>query len=362
MTDQGYTPILEVKNATKTYGEAKAIDNLSISIRESEFVTLLGPSGCGKTTLLRSIAGFVSLDAGSILIRQQDMTTAPPYKRSLGMVFQSLALFPHMTVQENISYGLSVRGASRKACEKRTHEVLELVALQGFGGRRIHELSGGQQQRVALARALATDPDVLLLDEPLSALDLKLKRHLQIELKRIQRQTGTTFLFVTHDQEEALGMSDRIAVVNQGRIEQFASASTVYSRPTTSFVANFIGDSNLFQGRVIECRGESLLLDIADFGHVWASGEASLGDLVTVLVRPEQVSVGDAAACHMDWKSEGCVVEEHYAGSMRKLKLRVGKTFVSALVGGREAATPFLNGRLSLGWSSNDCYVLPQEG
>ncbi len=353
--------VLDVHRATKRYGAAAAIDDLSISIREGEFVTLLGPSGCGKTTLLRSIAGFVTLDSGQIQIRQREMTNVPPHRRSLGMVFQNLALFPHLTVAENVGYGLSVRGAPRREIAARADEALALVALDSFGGRKIHELSGGQQQRVALARALATKPDVLLLDEPLSALDLKLKRQLQIELKRIQKRTRTTFLFVTHDQEEALTMSDRIAVINRGRVEQFAESATVYAQPTTAFVASFVGDSNLMPARVLDGGGEALRIEVDGIGAMPAHSLAArqVGQHITALVRPEHVRVGTAAVGGR-WSVDGRVVEEDYVGSFRKLKLAVGPMAIMALVPGGEDLPPTVEGQiLPVSWAPRHCYVLP---
>lgn len=359
-TVRDHALILEVRAATKRYGRAAAIDDLSISIREGEFVTLLGPSGCGKTTLLRAIAGFVALDEGSIMIRKRDMTNVPTYKRSLGMVFQNLALFPHLTVEGNVGYGLSVRGTPRREANARVEEVLALVALDGFGARKIHELSGGQQQRVALARALATDPDVLLLDEPLSALDLKLKRQLQVELKQIQRRTGTTFLFVTHDQEEALGMSDRIAVINHGRIEQFAEAAIVYSEPQTAFVANFIGDSNLLDFSVTESQPGTMTLASAVFGRVELPSERGrkVGDRVSVLVRPEKLKVGEQAKAS-SLSAIGQVVEESYAGSFRKLTLSVGDLKILAVASGHSGVTE--GDLVPIGWNAEDCFVLPEE-
>jgi ABC-type Fe3+/spermidine/putrescine transport system ATPase subunit len=355
------TPILDVRNASKQYGPSVVIDNLSIAIREGEFVTLLGPSGCGKTTLLRSVAGFVELDSGTIHIRQRPMAGIPPHRRSLGMVFQNLALFPHMTVQENVSYGLKVRGAPKSEASRYAGEALSLVALDGFGNRKIHELSGGQQQRVALARALASKPDVLLLDEPLSALDLSLKRQLRVELKYIQKRTGTTFLFVTHDQEEALSMSDRIAVISRGKIEQFAEGAIVYSEPATAFVASFVGDSNLLSGTVRDGGKDPLRVDIDGIGSLVArSGKNhNAGNRVKILVRPEHIKVG-AASRHNPWSVDGHVIEEDYVGAFRKLKLMVGSIQITAIVpGGEDLAATVAGQVLPLSWEPKHCYILP---
>ena len=243
---------VEVRGVTKRYGSVTAVDNISLTIAPGEFLTLLGPSGCGKTTLLRLIAGFETPDIGSLLIGGVDITNHPPYRRPVNQVFQSYALFPHLTVGENIAFGLRMEKMPAKEIARRVAESLTLVSLDGMGDRRPHQLSGGQRQRVALARALAPRPQVLLLDEPLSALDAKLRRSMQLELKRLQRQLGVTFVFVTHDQEEALTMSDRVAVVNHGRIEQLGSATSIYHRPGSAFVADFLGQANLLKATVTE--------------------------------------------------------------------------------------------------------------
>lgn len=234
----------------KLIGEVKAVDNVSFGIRDGEFFSLLGPSGSGKTTSLRMIAGFDRPTSGQILLYGQDVSNLPPYERNVNTVFQDYALFPHMTVGENVGYGLMIKKVAKKEREKRVDEMLDLVQLVGFSGRKPAQLSGGQRQRVALARALVNHPKVLLLDEPLGALDLKLRQQMQIELKAIQKRVGITFIFVTHDQEEALTMSDRIAVFNQGKIEQIGSPAEIYEHPQTQFVAGFVGVSNLISGEV----------------------------------------------------------------------------------------------------------------
>lgn len=247
---------IEFINVSRTFpvkqdnliGEVKAVDNVSLEIRNGEFFSLLGPSGSGKTTSLRMIAGFDRPTSGQILLYGQDVSNLPPYERDVNTVFQDYALFPHMTVGENVGYGLMIKKIARSEREKRVDEMLDLVQLLGFSGRKPAQLSGGQRQRVALARALINHPKVLLLDEPLGALDLKLRQQMQIELKAIQKRVGITFIFVTHDQEEALTMSDRIAVFNQGRIEQIGSPAEIYEHPLTQFVAGFVGVSNLISG------------------------------------------------------------------------------------------------------------------
>jgi len=240
------------KDVSRHFGEVKAVDGVGLEIMDREFFSMLGPSGSGKTTCLRMIAGFDRPTSGQIVLYGQDVSNLPPYQRSVNTVFQDYALFPHLTVENNIAYGLMIKGESKVDRLKRANEMLELVRLPGFGGRKPSQLSGGQRQRVALARALINRPKVLLLDEPLGALDLKLRQQMQVELKNIQREVGITFIFVTHDQEEALTMSDRIAVFNEGRIEQIGSPAEVYEHPATSFVAGFVGTSNLVSGEVAQ--------------------------------------------------------------------------------------------------------------
>jgi putative spermidine/putrescine transport system ATP-binding protein len=239
-------------NVSRHFGEVKAVDNISLDIRDGEFFTLLGPSGSGKTTSLRMIAGFERPTEGQICLHGKDVSQLPPYERDVNTVFQDYALFPHMTVMENVAYGLMIRKVAKEERRRRAKEMLELVRLPGLGERKPSQLSGGQRQRVALARALINHPRVLLLDEPLGALDLKLRQQMQIELKSIQKQVGITFVYVTHDQEEALTMSDRLAVFNLGKIEQVGAPAEIYERPATPFVAGFVGISNLIGGDAAE--------------------------------------------------------------------------------------------------------------
>jgi len=240
------------KNVSRHFGEVRAVDNVGLEIKDGEFFSMLGPSGSGKTTCLRMIAGFDRPTSGQIILYGQDVSNLPPYERPVNTVFQDYALFPHMTIDENIGYGLMIKGVSKKKRAKLVGEMLDLVRLPGFGYRKPSQLSGGQRQRVALARALINHPKVLLLDEPLGALDLKLRQQMQVELKNIQREVGITFIFVTHDQEEALTMSDRIAVFNEGKVEQVGSPAEVYEHPSTPFVAGFVGTSNLVSGEVAQ--------------------------------------------------------------------------------------------------------------
>jgi spermidine/putrescine ABC transporter ATP-binding subunit len=279
-----------VRQLVKQFGNTLAADHIDLDIHEGEFLTLLGSSGCGKTTLMRMIAGFEAADSGSIAIDGQDVTQLPPRQRRLGMVFQQYSLFPHMTIAENIGYGLRAQNAPASQIEARVREMLDLVQLPQLKDRKPAQLSGGQQQRVALARALATRPSVLMLDEPLGALDLKLRRQLQSELKRIHRETGTTFLFVTHDQEEALYLSDRIAVMQSGKIVQLATPEQIYLNPANEFVADFIGDVAFLDGVHDPARRGVAL---PDGGFIAAQLNQAAGP-VRLVVRPENVALAAA--------------------------------------------------------------------
>ena len=286
---------VEARNVSKVFGTGadavRALDGVSVTIRANEFFTLLGPSGCGKTTLLRLIAGFELPTAGEILLEGQHVEHLPPYQRPVNTVFQSYALFPHMTVAQNIAFGLEMRNVAKAEIDSTVTEMLGLVKMAGLGGRRPSQLSGGQQQRVALARALANHPKVLLLDEPLSALDLKLRQGMRTELKALQKRTGITFIFVTHDQEEALTMSDRIAVMSQGKIQQLGAPLDIYEQPVNRFVADFIGDTNFVSatidgraGDFVRCRCEGGLDLLAS-----PIGGVASGAKVTLAVRPEKI-------------------------------------------------------------------------
>ena len=279
--------IIELKNISKQYDDNTVLDNLSLNIRKNEFVTLLGPSGCGKTTTLKIIAGFETADSGSIMFKNKDISDVPPYKRQLNTVFQKYALFPHMNVYENIAFGLKIKKLSKDEIDKKVKEMLRMVSLSGFEKRSIESLSGGQQQRVAIARALVNEPEVLLLDEPLGALDLKLRKEMQLELKKIQQELGITFIFVTHDQEEALTMSDTIVVMNKGLIQQKGTPEDIYNEPANAFVADFIGESNILDGVMVE-----------DFKVIFADREFECVDKgfepneeIDVVIRPEDFKI-----------------------------------------------------------------------
>jgi putative spermidine/putrescine transport system ATP-binding protein len=288
-------PAVRFTNVSKHFGDVKAVDNVSVDIADGEFFSMLGPSGSGKTTCLRLIAGFELPTSGSIQLHGAEVGSLPPYERDVNTVFQDYALFPHMTVGDNIAYGLMIKKVSRTERQKRVTEMLELVRLPGIANRRPSQLSGGQRQRVALARALINKPRVLLLDEPLGALDLKLRQQMQIELKTIQQQVGITFIFVTHDQEEALTMSDRVAVFNQGKVEQVGSPAEIYEHPRTAFVAGFVGVSNLVTGE---------------------AAKAITGSPETFSIRPEKIHMRDvdAPVNADDYSADGRIRDVVYLG------------------------------------------------
>ena len=287
---------LTLDGITHRYGAMLAVDNVTLEIKGGELVALLGPSGCGKTTLLRVIAGFIQQDNGKVVIGDRPIDTLPPNRREIGIVFQNYALFPHMTVAQNIAYGLAARGESRKVQEERVREMLGIVQMAAFSERKPSQLSGGQQQRVALARALAMRPRILLLDEPFAALDKNLRLDMQIEIKRLQRQFGLTAIMVTHDQDEAMAIADRIAVMRGGRIEQLGTPVEIYDNPATLFVNSFIGSSNLLPGTIATASPEGYGVAL-DHGAQWriASQERfAAGDKVLVSVRPEQLVLASA--------------------------------------------------------------------
>ncbi|MBZ9726206.1 ABC transporter ATP-binding protein [Mesorhizobium sp. CO1-1-11] len=289
-------PDIEFRGVAKRYGAVTAVSGIDLAVPPSAFVALLGPSGCGKTTCLRMIGGFEQPSEGQVFIRGQDMAGTPPYRRPVNMVFQQYALFPHLDVEANVSYGLRQARPrlSSRDIGRRAGEALEMVRLAGYGGRKIHELSGGQQQRVALARALVNKPAVLLLDEPLAALDKKLRTDMQIELQNLQREIGITFVLVTHDQEEALSMSDFVCVMNGGRIVQLGQPSEIYDEPADLFVADFVGKTNLLSGTVVGHTGDLVDVALADGTVVAARKRTALrqGETVSVSLRPESLSLG----------------------------------------------------------------------
>ncbi|MGH2921191.1 MAG: ABC transporter ATP-binding protein [Gaiellaceae bacterium] len=304
---------VQLRGVTKRFDDVVAVDELDLDIRHGEFLSLLGPSGCGKTTTLRLIAGFERPDEGAVLIGGEDVVHLPPYRRDVNTVFQSYALFPHLSVLDNVGYGLKQVGVARGARHTRARELLELVHLGQVEARKPRQLSGGQQQRVALARALAKGPRVLLLDEPLGALDLKLRKEMQVFLKRLHRELGLTFVYVTHDQEEALAMSDRVAVMNQGRIEQLAAPREIYDAPATAFVADFIGETNFIRrnGSVIAVRPEQV--------RIARGGDGLVGEVVAAMV------IGPTIQCLVNTDNGQEVLVREQRGSGEREALREGE-------------------------------------
>jgi spermidine/putrescine transport system ATP-binding protein len=327
--------LLDIQNVTRRFGAFTAVDQVSIGIEAGEFFTLLGPSGCGKTTLLRTIAGFEVPDGGRILLNGEDLADLPPEHRPMRMVFQSYALFPHMTVEGNVAFPLQMGNVARGEIPGKVREALEDVRLTGFGKRYPHELSGGQKQRVAIARALVTRPSVLLLDEPLAALDAKLREEMQLELINLQKELGITFVYVTHDQTEALALSHRIAVMNKGRVEQLDEPSKIYGFPRTRFVADFIGHCNLFSGPVKETKGGLLTLEVAGLGPVQVAVDSSLasGAPGSVALRPEKIRIEARAPEGSPNHYRGQVADLLYMGDVTVYRVATpGGMLVEALL------------------------------
>jgi len=314
-----------LKGVLKRFGSVVACDIPHLEISDGEFLTLLGPSGCGKTTTLRIIAGLTKEDRGEIYIGDQKVNDIPPERRNTTMVFQSYALFPHMTVFENVAFGLRMRKTPEQELRRRVLSVLDMVGLAGMEKRYPKQLSGGQQQRVALARAIVCNPDVLLFDEPLSNLDAKLRERMRFELKKLQKELGTTSIYVTHDQAEALVLSDRIAVMNQGSIAQIGSPDVIYMRPQSEFVADFIGLANFIDGEVVQAGDGLVVVETRDGLRIRCQGDAGMGSLVRVVVRPEHIEIASSNR----WKGEnvfaGRIVEKAYLGRYIDYRVRVGE-------------------------------------
>jgi spermidine/putrescine transport system ATP-binding protein len=311
---------ISLEGVRKRFGDVEAVREVTAEIPEGEFFTMLGPSGCGKTTTLRMIAGFEQPDEGRILLRGDDVTDVPPNQRNVNMVFQHYALFPHMSIYDNVAFGLKLKKLPKDETRERVGELLRVVELEGYEKRRPSQLSGGQQQRIALARALVNRPAALLLDEPLGALDVKLRKQLQLELKRIQSELGTTFVYVTHDQEEALTMSDRIAVMNDGLVEQVGSPREIYEHPQTAFVADFIGSLNAFDFRVDSVEGDLAVMKVSEGRRlvVAASRATQPGATVKVAVRPERIRIDAANGLSPEGGSrvDGTIAQTVYLGSL----------------------------------------------
>ncbi len=360
-------PGVELRSVGVHYKGVAAIHGIDLSIRDGEFFSLLGPSGCGKTSTLNVIGGFIEPSTGDILIQGQSVRHLPPYRRAVNTVFQSYALFPHMTVAENVAFGPRMAGQTGADVKRRVSESLALVSLAGMEQRRPEQLSGGQQQRVALARALINHPAVLLLDEPLGALDLKLRKQMQVELSRIQREVGITFVYVTHDQEEAMTMSDRIAVMNHGRIEQIGTPQDVYDRPANLFVADFIGSSNIFYGKLLESAGDGIAtvqLDAGGIAQAPHSHPLSIGQRVAIAVRPDDMRLLADNEHQEDRNSlHGRVAKVSFLGTHRQIVIVTGNGAEVVLHQPPKAATITLgpDARVVVNWSIERSTCFPVE-
>ncbi len=356
---------IRIEDITKIYGEGRgkviALQDVSIDIPENEFFTLLGPSGCGKTTLLRLIAGFEHPTKGKIHLYGKDITAYPPYKRKVNTVFQNYALFPHMTVAENIAFGLEMLGKPKKETDETVNEMLTLVKMEDLKNRQISQISGGQQQRVALARALAPKPRVLLLDEPLSALDQKLRKEMQIELKRLQSETGITFVFVTHDQEEALTMSNRIAVLNSGKVLQIGTPREIYKQPSERFVADFIGETNFLKAEILGCANGVASLTLPSGKTVETNVQKGFSPegTVNIVIRPEHATVVEDPAESL---LQGRLINAVYFGTDMRyhIELESGETFTVRIQNNPDdkTSTQFLGTEVCIGLHKNAVQIL----
>jgi len=350
-----------LNKATKRFGSVMAVDHATFAVEDQSFTVLLGPSGCGKTTLLRSIAGFYDLDEGRIFIKGKDVTNVPPHKRNTGMVFQNYALFPHMKVFDNIAYGLKFRQSPKAEAEQRVRKVAGMLGIEHLLARFPAQLSGGEQQRVAVARALVIEPEVLLLDEPLSNLDAKVRVHVRVELKKIQRQLGITAIHVTHDQEEALAIGDKIVVMNRGRVIQIGAPTEIYFKPKARFVADFIGTINLLKATVAKVTEEEIVLSLGPSTLLLASGseETSVreGQEVTLSVRPESVQVSKEKPAQGLNILEGEIRDAIFMGSITRYFLRAANLDLIADVQGSDAP---LKGNIYVGMDRSKLHIVPE--
>ena len=357
--------LVRIEGVTKRFGKVVAVDDVTLSIYENEFFALLGPSGCGKTTLLRILAGFETPDSGRVLLDGADLVGVKPYRRPLNMMFQSYALFPHMSVERNVAYGLEAERRPKEEIRERVAEALRMTRLEELASRRPAQLSGGQRQRVALARALVKRPRLLLLDEPLSALDRQIREEMQVELKRLQHAVGITFVVVTHDQEEALGLADRVAVMREGRVVQAGTPDELYERPTSAYVASFLGESNLLPGVLRGAAGATFLE--TDVGRIPVDSPAGLreGERAYVLIRPERLRVEPAARATDGLAAvTGTVAEVIYTGATRKLVVDVGggRSIIARVPSAGAALAHAVPGaEVRLAWEPREAVVLAAE-
>lgn len=359
--------ILAVKSLHKSFGEDPVLDGLSLELEKGEFFTLLGSSGCGKTTTLRIIAGLDEPDEGSVHLEGRDITALPPNKRDVNTVFQSYALFPHLNVFQNVAYGLKLRHVPKDERDKRVQRALSLVQLTGFEQRKPNELSGGQRQRAAIARAIVIEPKILLLDEPLGALDLKLRKSMQFELKRLQKKLGITFVYVTHDQEEALTMSDRIGVMRDGRFEQIGTPEEIYQAPASRYVADFIGETNLLDARVLgaDLSSEGQLYRL-EFGNGQASARAQLGKsyasggMVTVSVRPEHIRYTADVSSNALTPFPATVISSQFVGSHYKAEILLDDGTKIVATNSNLAGNIAAGARVFVGWDPQDAVLIEE--
>lgn len=351
--------IVKLENFSKSYGNKEIIKNIDLEVYEGEFLTLLGSSGCGKTTILRSISGLDYPTSGKVYIDGEDVTDLEPPKRQVNTIFQNYALFPLMSVEDNIAFGLKMKNVLKDEIKRRVNEMLELVHLEGYGKRKPSELSGGEQQRVSIVRGLINNPKVLLLDEPLSALDLKLRKKMQVELKQLQKKLGITFIYVTHDQDEALSMSDRIIVLKNGNIEQIGSPTEVYEKPNSLYVADFLGDANIFKGKIVECTSSKSLVSINGYSTFYIdNNEFDIGNKVNIIVRPENIKLSKTERKTNCLK--GKIYEQIYDGAFTKILIRINRKTIKSIISGKDVL--YRNGdEVYFYWNTNDAIVLGSE-
>ncbi|GAA4119820.1 ABC transporter ATP-binding protein [Aminobacter aganoensis] len=350
-------PFLSIQNVKKSFGNVAVVKDFNLDVGAGEFVSFLGPSGCGKTTMLRIVAGFEEPSAGKVMIGGKDVTGLKPNQRNIGMVFQAYALFPNLTVAQNIGFGLKVAGMPKAEAQARIAEMLNIIKLPDFGDRYPYQLSGGQQQRIALARALAPKPKLLLLDEPLSALDAKVRISLREEIRSIQKKLGITTIFVTHDQEEALSMSDRIVVMNEGRADQTGTPFEIYNRPSTKFVANFVGTLNVLEGTVSDATTGTVKINAEEIGLKGKLNGSKSGDTLSLALRPEAISLGRRPG--NDANLTGQIADVHFLGSVIRVRVGVGQNFVSLdTFNNSSTPPPAVGEKTEISFSSGDVLVL----
>lgn len=356
---------VSIRNLTKYYPgqEHPAVDKINLTVAKGQMLALLGPSGCGKTTTLRMIAGLITPSGGEICINGINLTSLPIHKRGIGMVFQSYALFPHMTVAQNVAFGLQMRKVPRTECDRRVKQALEMVKLADQGSKKVTQLSGGQQQRIALARALVVEPSVLLLDEPLSNLDAKLRDAMRAEIKDIQRRTGVTTVMVTHDQDEALSVADKIAVMSAGKVEQTGNASDIYARPANRFVADFIGRANFLEATACTASGEDTVFDIPDLGPIRLGRKVEVPKTsFSLMVRPHHLTVQPQDPDHFAGTGVPGIIEAvSYTGNMVTYDVRIGNTLLSAQ--GLVSAAPLQDygAKVYVAWNPDNMTLVPHE-